>query len=489
MNATSARYGHAMLLLAAFAAFAASDASASTLEEEYCRLEMDSVPAAFARCSTLIVPEDYARADGSSLELFVARVPALTATPAADPLVLVNGGPGGSTVDLYLQSRAAFQPALRDRDIVLLDQRGTGRSLSGLTCDVSPDFELELATPDEVRSAVTGCIAAFPSDPRQFTTSVAVQDLERLRVALEVPEINLYGVSYGTRVVQHYLRRFPESVRSVILDGVVPAELVLGPDIAADAQSALESIFARCRAEAHCASRFPDLESKFAELRRRFEGDSTELVINDPATGEPQSFMLRETHLQAVVRLMSYSDATAALLPLVIDEAYKGNYAPLASQADFLIESVAESIGFAMHNSVVCTEDAPFFPAADRAGDYYLGTSVVGSLRAICEVWPEGVIDEDFKDPVTSTAPALLLSGENDPVTPPEYADRVIEAGLGNARHLVGPGKGHGVAAVGCVPRLLRDFLTTADPEALDAGCLADEPPMPFFLSFQGPAP
>jgi len=501
MNATSARAG---LLLPILAGLAGAGASASTLDEKSCRLEHPSLPAAFARCATLVVPEDYASPDGPTLDLFVARVPARTATPTADPLLLVNGGPGGSTVDLYLQQRAAFAPVLLDRDIVLLDQRGTGRSLAGLTCDVPDDLELETATAEELKAAVGGCIAEFPSDPRQFTTSVAVRDLERLREALAAETIDLYGVSYGTRVVQHYLRRYPGRVRAAILDGVVPAELVLGPAIARDAQRALDEIFARCREDADCADRFADVETEFDELRQRFDGDSIELVISDPSAGEPESFMLDETHLQAVVRLMSYSDLTAALLPLIIDEAYKGNYEPLASQANLQIESVAESIGFAMHNSVVCTEDAPFFDRAPGRGgasngtpddrgtrdaDPYLGTTIIDGLRAICELWPAGEIDADFKEPVVSDRPVLVLSGSNDPVTPAEYGTRVIAAGLRNAAHLIGPGKGHGIAGVGCVPELLREFLADPVPQDLDAECLARERAAPFFLSFQGPAP
>jgi pimeloyl-ACP methyl ester carboxylesterase len=465
--------------------------SIQALELEQCRLERDGLPAAFAECGRFAVPEDPNQPGSPPLELFVARVAALTATPAADPLVLINGGPGGSSVDLFLQSRSAFAPTSRDREIILIDQRGTGRSLAGLACDTPDDLQLETASPEMLREAVQACIAAFPRDPALFTTSIAVRDLEALRVELGIAQWNIYGVSYGTRVAQHYLRRYPDSVRSVILDGVVPAELVLGPDIARDAQSALDALIDRCAANGPCAERFGDLEEKFAVLRERFAGDTIELTINDPRTGQPKHFDLGEVHLQSVVRLMSYADTTAALLPLVIDEAYVGNYEPLASQADLLIESVSESIGFAMHNSVVCTEDVPFFPATAGSNpiEPYLGTDIVDALSTICEVWPQGLRDEDFSEPVASNKPVLLLSGENDPVTPPGYAERVIAGGLVNSVHVIGRGKGHGLAAVGCVPKLIRDFLATPVPSELAVECLEPELPMPFFLNFQGPAP
>lgn len=478
-------------LLLMCAAAAAQQSPTGGLDFQPCRLLQESLPAAFGQCATLSVPLDYEDPGGTMLELFVARIPALTAEPLPDPLVLINGGPGGSGVDLYLQVRGAFEAIRRERDIILLDQRGTGRSLLGLDCALDESFALETATPDEVRAAVAACIAAFPNDPRFFTTSVAVRDFDRLREALGVESWNVYGVSYGTRVGQHYLRRFPERVRTLILDGVVPAELPLGPAIARDAQSALDAIFARCSSSPPCAARFGDLPAQFAALRARFANESIEVVTNDPLIGAPESVMLGESELLGVVRLMSYRDATAALLPLVIEQASLGNFAPLAAQAELQIQALADSLGFAMHNSVVCTEDAPWFPEelGPDANLPYLGTMVVDGLRAICDAWPAGAIDDDFHEPVVSDRPVLLLSGEHDPVTPPANAERVLASGLTNARHIVGRAQGHGLAIVGCVPELIADFIETADHAALDTACLEREPPMPFFLSFQGPSP
>ena len=466
--------------------------SFAELEERSCRMLHELLPAAFGQCATLNVPLDYANPDGASIDLYVARIPALTANPAPDPLVLINGGPGGSTVDLYLQLRAAFEPILRQRDIILLDQRGTGRSLSGLDCELPEGFDLTTATPQEIQAGVASCIAEFDHDPRFFTTSVAVTDLDRLREALGVDAWNLYGVSYGTRVAQHYLRRYGDRVRTMILDGVVPAELTLGPSIAPDAQNALNAIFARCAESPACAERFRDLPQHFAELLARFSNDSIEVVINDSVTGEPKSMLLEASHLQGAIRFMSYNDATVALLPLTLETAYQGNYLPLAAQADLQIEGVAESIGFAMHNSVICTEDVPFFGAAAVTATIpapYLGSLITDGLRTICNNWPVGVMDDDFKEPVVSDRPVLVLSGQHDPVTPPENGERIIAAGLENARHIIGRAQGHGLASVGCVPRLMRSFVEAGSAADLDPSCLDDEPPMPFFLNFQGPGP
>ena len=469
--------------LAALGAAPFAPASAQSLVLERCRLEAEGVPAAFARCGTLVVPEDPAAPAGPTVEIFVARIGALSATPKADPLLLIAGGPGQSTVDFYLQLRGAFEQARRDRDIVLVDQRGTGRSATGFTCTTPDDLALDTAGPEALERVIDDCQSALKHDPRFYTTSVAVQDLDRVRGALGVASWNVYGVSYGTRVAQHYLRRFPDRVRAVVLDGVVPPELALGPDIAREAQRALTQIFARCAADAACGARFGDLSAHFRELLARLDTAARAA----PGSRPPLSSL----ELRALVRFMSYSGATVALLPVLLNEAYGGNYAPLASHAKTTLRDLPESLSFPMSNSVTCTEDVPFITAdsTQGLGDTYLGTAIVDALKLICGRWPTGARDDDFKQPVVSDKPVLLLSGDNDPITPPTYAERVVTGGLTNTKHLIGHDQGHGLVAVGCVPRVLRAFLEHPAPAALDGGCLDAEPATPFFLSLLGPAP
>lgn len=473
------------------AAFCMSSGTAAALEESSCRLESAGLPAVFAQCATLNVPARYSEPEGAQLELTLARVPAGSAAPQPDPLVLIAGGPGGSAIDFYLQTRAAFGPARRDRDVILLDQRGTGRSASTSGCALPEGLELETTGLEQLDRVVAECLADLDDDPRVLTTSAAVRDLERLRIELGIETWNVYGISYGTRVAQHYLRRFPAAVRTVILDGVVPAELALGPDVAPNAQTALTKIWGRCAATPACADAFGDLRPRFERLQAELAADRRTIAIADPFTGAPTEVAVGLDELRAVIRLMSYSAQTAAVLPLVVAEAERGNYAPLAGQARIVVRGLSEQLSFPMHNTVACTEDVPFYDAgADRANaDTYLGHSVQHALETICAQWPRGPIDEDFKSPVVSEAPALLLSGEHDPITPPEYAEAVVAAGLPNAVHLVGRAQGHGMAGVGCVPRLMREFLNAPDRGTLDAACLADEPPMPFFVSFEGPSP
>ena len=467
--------------LAALGAAPLAPAHAQALTLERCRLDARGLQAAFARCGTLAVPEDPATPAGPAVELFVARIGALSATPKLDPLLLIAGGPGQSTVDFYLQLRGAFEQARRDRDIVLVDQRGTGRSAGGFTCETPEDLALETAGPDALARVIDDCQAALEHDPRFYTTSVAVQDLDRVRAALGIAQWNVYGVSYGTRVAQHYLRRFPDRVRAVVLDGVVPPELALGPDVAREAQRALTQIFGRCAADAACSTRFAELPAHFRELLARLDAPARDGVAPP----------LTSLELRALVRFMSYNAATVALLPVLLTEAYGGNYAPLASHAKTTLRDLPESLSFPMSNSVTCTEDVPFIDAEapkDLAATY-LGTAIVDALQLICGRWPVGTRDDDFKQPVVSDKPVLLLSGDSDPITPPTYAERVVTGGLTNTKHLIGRNQGHGLVAVGCVPRVLRAFLQRPAPTELDGSCLDSEPATPFFLSLLGPAP
>jgi pimeloyl-ACP methyl ester carboxylesterase len=452
------------------------------LAESRCRLAADSLPAAYGRCGTLKVPLDPAAPEGLKIELFVARLGGFSPEPRPDPLLLIAGGPGQSTVDFYLQLRGAFELARRDRDIILVDQRGTGRSAQGFACAAPDDLSLDTAAPEELNQVIDACVAKLDHDPRFYTTSVAVQDLDRVRAALGLEQWNVYGVSYGTRVAQHYLRRYPMRVRSVVLDGVVPPPLALGPDVAREAQRALEQIFARCAADAECGARFAGLPQLLAEVLVRLDAGAADETDPPPISA---------LELRTLIRFMSYSAATVALLPVLISEAHAGNYSPLAGQARTLLRELPESLSFPMSNSVMCAEDAPFVTETATGGleTTYLGTGIMDGIKLICGRWPIGAIDADFKTPVVSSIPALLLSGEYDPITPPAYAERVKSEGLANSLHLIGRGQGHGLVGVGCVPRLLRSFLEQPAPAELDASCLEREPPTPFFLSLLGPGP
>ena len=478
--------------LAVFALAGGPEARALELED--CRISAGpGHPGIKARCGTLARPEDPENPDSPEIGLRVAVVPALNLTPAPDPVVPIAGGPGQGSVEFYAIYRGAFESLRRNRDILLVDQRGTGESAK-MDCPIDDEailFEGEYSLDDTVEY-VSECLEDLPHDPRYFTTSVAVTDLEAVREALGYTALNLYGVSYGSRVAQHFARRYPESTRTVIIDGVVPPQLSLGPEIATESQRAVDSIFARCAEDEACNERFPDLAATFRRVVASLRETPIMVEVDHPNTGRPQEIRFGAGELAGAVRLVAYSPNTIALLPLLVHEAGLGNYRPLASQYLLVAVSMSDALAIGMHNSVMCTEDMPFL---DRGAiDYdaieatYMGTFQLDALEAMCAIWPPGPIDDDFKEPLATDIPFLLLSGDADPITPPRYAD-MAAVDLANAMHLVGKHQGHGQIHIGCTSRLAASFVETADPSSIDAECLERSFVMPFFLDFSGPAP
>jgi pimeloyl-ACP methyl ester carboxylesterase len=468
-------------------AIGASPARAAALPLHECRLTSSAgVGSIEARCGLFEVAENRSDPQSRKVGLHVAVIPALRLEPAADPLFILSGGPGQAASDFYISLSPAFARIRRDRDIVLVDQRGTGRS-NRLDCKFPDEGDFTLVDPAQLRATMQACIAALPGDPRFYTTSVAVRDLDEVRAALGYRSINLYGVSYGTRVAQHYLRRYPDRVRAAILDGVVPPALALGPDVAIEAQRALDRTFARCVADQRCAQAFPDLERTFQQLRARLQSQPENLSIADPMTAEPTLTTLGLPQLTAAVRLLSYSDETTSILPLLIHQAQAARQ-PQALAAQYLMikRSADQQIAYGMHFSVVCSEDAPRWssePVTEaQLAQTYMGTEFMQGMKTICELWPRGPVDADFATPLESPAPVLVLSGDNDPVTPARYGEQILP-GLPNARHLVLSGQGHGQIATGCVPRLAAEFIASGSAAGIDTSCATLIGPAPFMLS------
>jgi len=479
----------AALLFAAPPAAAAPVPPSLTLER--CELEhplkLTVVP---AECAVLEVPEDPQESGGRRIGLKVARVPAINRRRAADALFVLAGGPGQAASDFYATVAGAFERIHRDRDIVLVDQRGTGAS-NPLACPEDED-QIYRASVAEVSAWTQRCLEAVSGHARPafYTTSLAVADLERVRAALGYEQLSLYGVSYGTRVAQHYLRRYPQHVRALILDGVVPPALAMGPDVAPNAEAALRRILSRCAQSIDCRARFPDPLADYQGLRRTLAARAVPVSVADPSGGRLRHLDFGPEELASVLRLAGYSADYAALLPLLLHgAAAHADYDALAAQF-LLLERSYESIAAGMHNSVVCAEDVPFWGALDRAAlaQTFLGTAPVDSLAAICRSWPRGPADADLHAPLASAVPALFLSGGDDPVTPPAYAHRAA-AGFSHAREIVLPGFGHGQLSSPCMDRVLAQFLITANAEQLDVSCTAAARPMPFFISVNGPPP
>jgi pimeloyl-ACP methyl ester carboxylesterase len=458
-----------------------------------CRLEHRSKLVSIdAECAHWDVPET-AGAAGRTVRLFIARIPAINRRKAPDPLFLIAGGPGMGSVEMYTGVSAAFARVNRDRDIVLLDQRGTGRS-TRLQCELDDDALLD-AQREDIEAVTRDCLASLQSkhDVTQFTTSVAVRDLDAVRRALGYPRINLYGVSYGTRVALHYLRRHPDAVRSVVLDGVAPPGLALGPGIAMDAEAAMARILERCREDRACRDAFGDPAATYRGVRAALGRGPVEVTLPDPRTSAPRRMTFSAKHLAAVLRLQSYAAGSAALLPYALDAAArKSDYTPLAGLYLMIESGSTDLLAYGMHNSVVCTEDLPFVAEStidrSRLAATYLGVDPLDGLRWICGTWPRGVLDADLRSPLSADTPVLLLSGADDPVTPPANGARVART-LTRSRHVVVPQAGHGQLGQRCIGRVFERFYSSIDPAALNVDCLTKVTAPPFFLSSAGPAP
>ena len=461
---------------------------------------------AVAECATLAVPLDHDAPDGETLELAIARVRARRGGGDGAAFTLLAGGPGQSAIDSWAALSFAFRHVARDHDVVLVDQRGTGAS-HRLDCpETDPLVGGEGgagidASPAEAARAARACLAGLDVDPRLFTTSVAVRDLELVRERLGLPAWHLYGISYGTRVAQHYARRHADRVRTMTLDAVVPPDVPLGPDIAPLADRALGLLFARCAGDEDCASRFPDIAERTRGWIETLRAEPLRVTHEDLASGGTRETRFGATELAATLRLMSYDARTAALLPSMLHAAIEdGHVAPLARQVALQGTALGDSLASGMHHAVVCTEDAPRIPsdAAERAAGTLLGPALVDALDASCRDWPAGVLDPDFHAPLGVDVPTLILSGEADPITPPAYGERVA-ASLPRARHVVLADQGHMQAPLGCVPSILARFVASADRDAddrsadgmppLDTDCLARIASPPFFVDANGPTP
>ena len=385
----------------------------------------------------------------------------------------------------------AFARVNRDHAIVMVDQRGTGRS-HPLACDYPEDWLQTAENLGQLRLLTQQCLEKLGSGVRYYTTSIAVDDLDEVRIALGYTSIDLYGSSYGTRVAELYMRRHPRSTHAVVLDGVTYPEQAIGPDTPNDGERALNLIITRCERSSDCAAAYPALRHDLDLLRRRFGPQQQLLSVSDPGSGLPMSIEFNRNVLNAALRFLSYNSSEASLLPTLLHQGAIGNLAPLAAQTIMMSRQVDAQLASGMQNTVVCSEDEPLFDARgiDRQGleRTYQGTDQLDALAEICKLWPRGPVDPDLHHALVSDIPTLLLSGEADPVTPPDDAMRAAQH-LGHHVNVVLEGEGHGQVATACVPKLVAQFLDDPDTDRLDMHCLAAHRPAPFFVGLNGPAP
>lgn len=439
-------------------------------------------------CGRLRVFENRQARSGRAIDLKIVVAPALRRDAQPDPLFVFEGGPGGGAATLAFARLPMFRRFQRDRDIVLVDQRGTGDS-NPLDC--SPEVPLDVDDPNVLDEDLTGryrtCLERLDADPRQYTTELAMDDIDDVRAHLGYERINVWGGSYGTRAALVYLRRHEESVRAVVLDGVAPPDMRLPLYAARDGQRALDRLLADCGRDAACAREFPALERAIATLWDRLESRPN-VSLTHPRTGLPIEVTVTRRLASGVVFSSLYLPEVSALLPRLLTDASEGRFQGLLALA-YSRDVQKGMMSDGMRLSVICAEDRPRVTAEDVAREgqgRFIGTMLFEAMTKPCEFWPRGAVDDGFYAPVTSARPVLIFSGENDPITPPSWGESVAKH-LTNARHIVVPGAGHITLMRGCVPELVSAFLATEDVTQVEPRCLETLHRPPFFATYTGP--
>ena len=428
-----------------------------------------------AQCGTIEVPENRDNPESRKITIAFAVLRASTLKPLPDPLFILAGGPGQAAS--YLGPFAAKLTDLRkSRDIVLVDQRGTGRS-SPLTCGAFAFNSAAINKLDWDQShKAADCVKELLAqgvDAAQYTTSEWVKDLNAVRLGLGYKKINLWGGSYGTRVAIEYARRYPDHVRSAILDGVVSPSMQIGLDVWQTRDVALSNIIDKCKTTRACQARHPDLGAALDTIKANLGVNGKEVVLNDPRTGQSQKHHLNFDHLISALQQLTYSPELSALLPEIIRRAADGDYGPLYASANQVTADLAKQMNIALYYSVTCSDDVLRMAPSNTAGP----TTRIGSnalaqrTLAICENWPKGKIQNDAAQPLSSPLPTLILSGGLDPATPPSNGAEVARS-LPASRHIIARGYGHIVSSNACGPRLIAAFVDHPDFSTLPTACV-----------------
>jgi len=433
------------------------------------------------RCARLPVAEDRSAPESRRIELAIAVAPATSSRPAPDPVVLLAGGPGQAARELAPLADGAFRELRRRRDLVLVDLRGTGGSAP---LDCPSVASLVTADPELLRAAAGDCLDELGAvDVRLYTHDHSVADLADALDAIGYHRVNLWGGSFGTRAALIFAARYPERVRSVVLDAPAPFALRYPLHVAADTERVLRATLERCRRDASCAAAYPDFEARLDTLLERLEAP-IEVEVEDPVTGRRVPRRVDRALVLAVVRGALYVPGHAALLPSVVERASAGDFAPLLALADETAGWSTETMSLGATLAILCSEELPRIdPSAVGAATAgtTLGRSFFDAWAGLCADWPRGPVPGEYSLDRALPIPALVVTGSLDPVTPERWGRAMAER-FAPARLVVVPGGGHTVSATGCVPELLAAFVDAADPAVIDPSCLADSAAPPFFI-------
>jgi pimeloyl-ACP methyl ester carboxylesterase len=460
-------------LLCALALAACGDRNAaSNVAFMDCRLPR---LASAARCARIEVPEDRSQPGGRKIAIAIMKLPANTLNPKPDPLFMLAGGPGQSATAL-VPLAGLLTGVRRNRDIVLIDPRGTGQSAPLRCAALAPRDPFDEFSDTDIATAAHRCIAELASagdaDVAQYTTPAFVADIEAVRDALGYDRINIWGGSYGTRVAQEYVRRHPDHVRAVVLDGVAPPGLRTGLDIWPTRDAAVADVFTACAEQPACKRAYPDLNATLASIRKQL-GPGGKRVVADPRSGVEHGITLDFDMVIGALHMLVYAPDFASLIPTLLARAQVGDFAPLVAASLLLAEDTGRTMNQALHYAVTCAEDAPRISATEAQNVFSTLRAPALAERnlAACEGWPHPALPADFNAALVSDTPVLMLSGGLDPVTPPANAKKVAET-LSHSRQVIAAGYGHIVSPHACAPRLIEKFIDDAGFGGLSQSCL-----------------
>lgn len=433
-------------------------------------------------CGYLTVPELHSQPDGKTIQLAVMIAHSTSPSPAADPLVMMQGGPGGSTLDTYAELVLKPEFTLRNnRDIVLFDQRGTLYSKPNLICSeeitlLQQTIEQDLSREESDKrglQTLQQCRERLTSEGVNIAAYNSVEnaaDVDDLRVALGYEQINLYGVSYGTLLAQHVMRDHPDGIRSVILDAVAPAAINFVTEVPRSQERAFRELFAACAADTTCQRDYPNLEQTFNQQIERLNKTPVQIPVTDRDTGTTYDAVFNGDAFRDGVFQMLYATEILPLLPGAIENASHNKFDLFSVVMPIFLFDRTGSTG--MYFSVMCAEDADFTPA-DVAVDGVRqelakdADADATSFLAVCQSWNAPELGPSVDAPVQSDIPTLLLSGRFDPITPPAFASSVAEQ-LPNSTNVLFPNTGHGALnSEACAMAIAGEFLDapTAKPD------------------------
>jgi pimeloyl-ACP methyl ester carboxylesterase len=437
-------------------------------------------------CGKLTVFENRETRSGLTIDLNVVVVPALDPSRTEEPLFDLAGGPGVASTGaagFYVKEGKAYR---RHRDVVLVDQRGTGNSnpLAAAPRTRSPQDYLTEMYPMEYVKALRQALEQR-ADLTQYTTSIAMDDLDDIRAWLGYERINLFGLSYGTRAVLVYMRQHPDRARSAILMGVVPTDLKMPLHHARAAKRAMDLLLEECAGDAACQQAFPQLQHEWEEVLERLEREPARVEYSPPDKSATVTVEVQRDIFAEKLRNRMYSRDSARRIPFIIHQAAQGDFGPFLKEAIPADRSVPDFIADGMYLCVTCAEDVPFIDqnevAKANAGNPFGNYRVEQQTRA-CSMWPQGKIPDGYHEPVSSDIPVLIFSGYMDPVTPPERGEEVASH-LPNSKHVIIPHGAHGIEGltnVECLDKLMLEFLSKGNARDLDTTCMERVGPPPF---------